>query len=183
MTSIILVANPKGGTGKTTVADELAFAFEAKGMLVSFANLDNQGGTIHESIEHPGSDLMIVDTPGRLADEAKDWAKSADLLIVPTNPSVRDVIPTIELVKTMKRHIPTYLVVNRYNPNRVVSKQFDLLLEEQGLEVIGRLPDSTEFPKAAMNREGVVTARSYSPAAMAVKELARNVLERLERAR
>ena len=175
MTSIILVANPKGGTGKTTVADELAFALESKGNVVSFANLDNQGGTIHETIEHPQSDFMIVDTPGVLTDDAKDWVKAADILLVPTNPSVRDVVSTLEFVKAMKRYIPVYIVLNRYNRHRVVSKQFDLLVEEYGLDVIGRLPDSTEFPKAAMNRTGVVTTRSYSPAANAVKELAKNV--------
>lgn len=179
MASIILIANPKGGTGKTTIADELAFCFERNNLTVSFANLDNQGGTIHETVEHPNSDVMIVDTPGQLTDQAKDWAKDADLLLVPTNPSVRDVIPTIDFVESMKRYVPVHLVINRYQANRVVCKQFDEFVSANGMSVLGRLPDSTAFPKAALNRDGVITDRPYGPPAMAVKELARNVLAEL----
>ena len=98
------------------------------------------------------------------------------MLLVPTNPSVRDAIPTIDFVKSMKRYVPVHLVINRYQANRVVCKQFDEFVAEQGLSVLGRLPDSTAFPKAAMNHDGVITDRPYGPPAMAVKELARNVL-------
>lgn len=179
MAPVILIANPKGGTGKTTLADELAFAYEKAGLTVSFANLDNQGGTLHSTQEQPVSDVMIVDTPGRLTDSMKDWAKDADLMLIPSNPSPRDAIPTLEFYESMKRYIPVFLVVNRFNPHRVVCKEFLVLLKEQSVPVIGLLPESTEFPKAAMERTGVIYLHPNGKPATAVKELSNTVLTHL----
>lgn len=47
----ILIINRKGGVGKTLVADELAFALDAKNVPYCFYDLDGQGGTLHEPVE------------------------------------------------------------------------------------------------------------------------------------
>ena len=46
----ILIVNQKGGVGKTTIADELAFALERRDYDVVFQNLDNQGGSCSSAI-------------------------------------------------------------------------------------------------------------------------------------
>ena len=45
----ILMLNQKGGVGKTTIADELAFALERRGRTVAFVTTDPQGGSVHRS--------------------------------------------------------------------------------------------------------------------------------------
>lgn len=65
----ILIANQKGGVGKTTIADELAFELERRGASVSFISTDPQGGSVHETDDGDEErDWRIVDTPGVLAD-------------------------------------------------------------------------------------------------------------------
>ena len=48
MTTNILLVNQKGGVGKTTFADEIAWGLERRGHKVGFGNLDPQGGANHE---------------------------------------------------------------------------------------------------------------------------------------
>ena len=49
----ILFLNQKGGVGKTTLADELAFALERRGSTVAFVSTDPQGGSVHEVCDDP----------------------------------------------------------------------------------------------------------------------------------
>ena len=44
MATNILLVNQKGGVGKTTFADEIAWGLERRGREVGFINLDPQGG-------------------------------------------------------------------------------------------------------------------------------------------
>ena len=44
MATNILLVNQKGGVGKTTFADEIAWGLERRGHKVGFGNLDPQGG-------------------------------------------------------------------------------------------------------------------------------------------
>ena len=84
----ILIANQKGGVGKTTIADELAFELERRGASVSFISTDPQGGSVHETDDGDEErDWRIVDTPGVLADALPEWCEAADMVLVPMLPS------------------------------------------------------------------------------------------------
>ena len=82
----ILIINRKGGVGKTLVADELAFALDAKNVPYCFYDLDGQGGTLHEPVEMDDADISIIDTPGSLQGEMGEWVKDADVVIIPMRP-------------------------------------------------------------------------------------------------
>lgn len=64
----ILIANQKGGCGKTLVVDELAFSFDRTDVKYSLYDLDGQGGIIHEPKVIDDADYAIVDTPGYISD-------------------------------------------------------------------------------------------------------------------
>ena len=65
MKTIVLV-NQKGGVGKTTFADEIAWGLERRGREVGFINLDPQGGASHEQKTVEGEKAVtVVDKIGR----------------------------------------------------------------------------------------------------------------------
>ena len=64
-----MIINRKGGVGKKLVADELAFALDAKNVPYCFYDLDGQSGTLHEPVEMDAADISIIDTPGSLQGE------------------------------------------------------------------------------------------------------------------
>ena len=82
----ILIANQKGGVGKSMLADELAFSLARTGTPFSFYDLDGQGGTIHTTQEMPGAAAAVVDTPGALQSELRDWLQSANVVLYPRGP-------------------------------------------------------------------------------------------------
>lgn len=60
----ITVANPKGGVGKTTIAENLAFFYEETFNLpLAYLNMDDQGSP-HQTQPIPDADYCIVDTAG-----------------------------------------------------------------------------------------------------------------------
>lgn len=67
MATNILLVNQKGGVGKTTFADEIAWGLERRGHKVGFGNLDPQGGANHEKNLLDDEDAVnVIDTPGFL---------------------------------------------------------------------------------------------------------------------
>ena len=78
MKTIVLV-NQKGGVGKTTFADEIAWGLERRGREVGFINLDPQGGASHEQKTVEGEKAVtVVDTPGYLNDKLGGCVPTAE---------------------------------------------------------------------------------------------------------
>lgn len=112
----ILFANQKGGVGKTLLADETAFHLE-KDYKVSFLDLDQQGGAIHETKEVPEADYLVIDTPGALQTELKDWIAEADVVVIPTNCNRHDMVPlerVMEIASEFDKE-KFIIVFNRWN--------------------------------------------------------------------
>ena len=77
MKTIVLV-NQKGGVGKTTFADEIAWGLERRGREVGFINLDPQGGASHEQKTVEGEKAVtVVDTSCMAADA---WSTALTVL-------------------------------------------------------------------------------------------------------
>lgn len=113
----ILVCNQKGGVGKSLVADEIAFSFERSGIPVSFYDLDTQGGTLHETHEADGAQVAVVDTPGALQEGLADWLKEADVVVIPTRTTSRDIEPLMRMRKAVFKnsHAKIVYVMNGWN--------------------------------------------------------------------
>ena len=106
----ILIANSKGGSGKTTLATNLAGYFATLGGHVMLSDLDRQQSSAQWLLRRPpelptihnhnprgkelplGADWLITDSPAGLRDEKlSDAVKQADCVIVPIQPSAFDI--------------------------------------------------------------------------------------------
>lgn len=89
----VLALSQKGGVGKTTIADNLAFMLEADGNAVTFYDLDPQGGALHDTTETPEAAFAVIDTPGAITEDTQDMIADADLIVIPTRASALDMPP------------------------------------------------------------------------------------------
>lgn len=122
---IIAVANPKGGSGKTTVATSLARGLEAAGDRVLLVDADPQGSARDWQAADDDNPTPVVgmDTAGSLrglADVASayDWAvidvggrferimaeavRAADLVLIPVQPSPYDIWALGDLIEVIR---------------------------------------------------------------------------------
>ena len=120
MTQKIVVLNPKGGSGKTTIATNLAAYYAAQGHRPALMDMDAQGSSSRWLSKRPralppvhgiagyernlrvtrsfamriptGCDRLIVDTPAAFApQDLPDLTRAADAIIVPVLPSDIDI--------------------------------------------------------------------------------------------
>lgn len=113
---IVSVISQKGGTGKTTLAENLVVAATLAGVKTVLVDLDSQptaaswGDRRQPSNEEPTvisaqvarlpqvldicrrekAALVVIDTPPRTAEATHQAAKTADLVLIPVRPSLND---------------------------------------------------------------------------------------------
>ena len=112
----ILVANPKGGSGKTTLATNIAGWLAGKRQRVGLQDADPQGSSSQWLARRPalfppiagfardvgkkelkdvGPEWLVIDSHAGLAgDDLRDAVKRADAMVVPVSPSAFDMAAT-----------------------------------------------------------------------------------------
>lgn len=117
---VVVIANPKGGVGKSTLATNVAGYFAAKGHAVMLGDIDRQqssrlwlglrpeavrpivswGITRDEVLRPPkGTTHVVLDTPAGLhGKRLKDVLRVADKVLVPLQPSIFDIYATREFL-------------------------------------------------------------------------------------
>lgn len=115
----VLVANPKGGSGKTTLATNLAGYFASMGRIVVLADLDRQQSSMGWLKRRPpelptihghgggkrmgGTDYLVIDSPAGLhGDKLSEAVKLADLIVVPVQPSAFDMAATGDFLRVLR---------------------------------------------------------------------------------
>jgi len=141
MGKVITIAQQKGGSGKTTLAVNLAVAFAASGRRVALLDTDPQGSlgrwfiARRDRLGDPGmdfstasawgvsyeceklkrvNDIVIVDTPPKVDADLRPALREADLVLVPVASSHVDLWATdgvLDLVGREKRRV--MVVLNR----------------------------------------------------------------------
>jgi ATPases involved in chromosome partitioning len=147
----VLVANAKGGVGKTTAAATLAAAFAAGGARVALADADRQRSALRWLKLRPAAaapvagldwsrgkdvgdtpkklDWLVIDAPGAIrGGKAEQLAAEADLVVTPLAPSVFDQKATAkfldalgEIKRVRKGKAPVHLLVNRARRGRALA--------------------------------------------------------------
>lgn len=173
----ILIANSKGGAGKSTIATNLAGALAVAGHEVLLADADRQKSSIAWAGRRPLTarpitvadwskeigevpkriDRVVIDGPAGLRKEHFDsLVQMADLIVMPILPSAFDeeasagFLKKLEGVKAVRTNRKGVAVVgNRMKDRTKAAARLDRFLATVGHTVVTRLRDSQAYSEAA----------------------------------
>ena len=167
----VLIANFKGGVGKTLIADELLFKLEKDKIPHSFVNLDPQGSATHEAFENPDAMVKIVDTQGHLSEDYCQMFEEADFIICPTVMSTSDKKPfetMIKLLAPWQDKKPILYVFNcwdRFTFSKEFIEYFNIAYPDIKTTILARTTAFRDAGKYGMSLE------EYQPTNPATKQI------------
>lgn len=124
----------KGGAGKTTICDQLAYNLKERGYKVAVQDLDDQQGSYFENYlaEDEEPDIMLVDTRGALDAgivldgqnvTIGDIIESSDLVIIPYELQEDCARPCARVVNICnERGVPYRILFNKVDMRRVTDQ-------------------------------------------------------------
>jgi chromosome partitioning protein len=202
---VITIAQQKGGAGKTTLAAQLAVAWARRGLRLALIDTDPQGSLAawaelrrargelgFDFAALPGwraaeriataareADLVLVDSPPHAEAEARIAVRSADLVLVPVQPSPLDHWATGATVRLAQAEGRTTLaVLNRVPARSSLVDDIVAALARDGIATAGaRLGNRAAFVQAMAQGRGVVETAPAKPAAVEVAALAEELLD------
>jgi chromosome partitioning protein len=189
----IVVLNPKGGAGKTTLAFNLAGYLAATKRKVALIDMDQQGSSSHWLARRPAELPPIHGISASSAqsgahvnlNELAEFTVGSHAIIVPVMPSELDIhaasrlIADLLLVARVSRENGRLgVIANRVKERTIAYRQLMKFLERLSIPVIGVIRDSQNYVSAA--REGLCIHEL--PASKAAKDLKRweSVIEWLD---
>jgi chromosome partitioning protein len=174
-----LVANPKGGSGKTTLATNLAGYFASRGRHVVLSDMDRQesslgwlerrsANTANLPLIHPlngrdghissmSAQVNVIDSPAGLRGEKLSEAvKAADWVIVPMQSSSFDINATQDFLEVLReeksvRKERTFvaMVGMRVSARTKAALNLEEYLAQSGFPVMGHLRNAQVYVHAA----------------------------------
>lgn len=169
---VLVVANPKGGVGKSTLATNLAGYLASRGHAVMLGDADRQqSSTLWLGLRPPaarpikgwdispefkarppkGTSHVVIDTPAGLhGRRLKDLLALADHLLVPLQPSVFDIFATrafLDEVQQLRQGArpKVGLIGMRVDARTIAADKLHQFVQSQGLPVIGNLRDTQNY--------------------------------------
>ncbi len=169
----ILVVNPKGGCGKTTIATNLAGYYASKGIDVALVDMDQQGSSYQWAISRPtkapkvdiyqeekdyNARRIIYDCPAQIhIGLTTDLINKSDVIVMPINPSIIDHRAAFKFifdVRSMMRadmckRIKIGLVANRANDKYKSFHELENFSTLMKVPIVTSLRNSQNYVNAA----------------------------------
>ena len=168
---VVVVANPKGGVGKSTLSTNVAGYFASQGHQVMLGDADRQQSSrlwlgLRPATARPiqtwdvGADRLaklpkgvthvVLDTPAGLdGARMKDVLRHADKVIVPLQPSVFDIFATRNFLDQIKAHshpgMQVGIVGMRVDSRTLSADKLRAFVESLGLPVLAYLRDTQNY--------------------------------------
>jgi chromosome partitioning protein len=176
----ILVANPKGGSGKTTLATNLAGCLAHAGDAVCLWDLDRQHSSLEwlklrpsylprivrlDQREHlpKKAQWLVLDSPAGLhGKRLGEMVKEAHKVLVPIQPSVFDIAATRDFLTELKEEKAVReqkafvgVVGSRVDPRTRAGTQLITYIREHDLPLVGWVRDTTMYANAAFEGRSI----------------------------
>ncbi len=172
----VLVANPKGGAGKTTLATNLAGYFANQGKVTTLCDLDRQQSALRWmafrdpalppvtgyyggnqiSLSLPKEpDWVVVDAPAGLQGyKLSDTLRQADKVLVPLVPSVFDMAATEDFLNSIRHEIrgqraKVGIVAMRVDPRTRAAGMLEEFLRHFDLPIVAYLRNTQNYVNVA----------------------------------
>jgi chromosome partitioning protein len=168
---LVVIANPKGGVGKSTLSTNIAGYFSSRGHAVMLGDADRQQSSrlwlglrpasvpairsweISDDVAKPpkGTTHVVLDTPAGLhGRRLKDILKIADKVLVPLQPSVFDIFATRAFLDELAEHqhavkAKVAIVGMRVDPRTIAAEKLNDFVASAGFPVLGFLRDTQNY--------------------------------------
>jgi chromosome partitioning protein len=168
---VVVVANPKGGVGKSTLSTNIAGYFASQGHKVMLGDADRQQSARlwlglrpasarpiqswevgEDKLAKPpkGTTHVVLDTPAGLkGSRMKDVLRHADKVIVPLQPSVFDIFATRAFLDEIREHshagMQVGLVGMRVDARTLSADKLHAFVDSLGLPVLAYLRDTQNY--------------------------------------
>ncbi len=169
---VVVVANPKGGVGKSTMATNIAGYYAGRGHSVMLGDADRQQSSrlwlglrpaparaistwdLNEgNIARPpkGTTHVVLDTPAGMRGKLfKEVLQLADKVLVPLQPSVFDIFATRAFLDEMAQHgrasrVQVGIVGMRVDPRTIAADKLHEFVDSLGLPVLGYLRHTQNY--------------------------------------
>ena len=186
----IMVMNPKGGCGKSTLATNIAAYFVNEGANVALADYDPQRSSLDWLDRRPddrpeihgvagfdgglrrvprNADYVIIDAPARShGKELTDLVNHAETIIVPVLPSTIDMQATSTFLEELKnvaklkrKGAKVATVANRVRDNTLIFDDLDEYLTKTRVPYIAALREAQNYVRAYTRGLGIFELPEY----------------------
>ncbi len=182
----ILIANPKGGSGKTTLSTNIAGYFAAQGKHVAMLDLDRQKSATlwltqrdsslpiiwqlqDERAKASKADVLIIDSPAGLHGKNLDHAvKLVQKIVVPIVPSLFDIQASHDFLHALskekaarKGRVQVGVVGMRMAPRTRAAVTLEQFLGQLDLPVLGYLREAQVYVNAAFEGKSLFDLPPY----------------------
>lgn len=183
----ILIANPKGGSGKTTLSTNIAGYLASRGQHVAMLDLDRQKSSMlwlaQRSGELPmiwplqdekgkrneGADWLVIDSPAALHGKNLEHAlKLVHRVVVPIAPSLYDIQASYDFLRALsemkaarKGRVQIGVVGMRMAPRTRAAATLEQFLQQLDMPVLAYLREAQVYVNAAFEGKSIFDLPHY----------------------